>query len=554
MDLMSILADHGFGGNDLIPFFGDGSDGAFNPTGTESSTTQDATTGNYGTTSNLSAGATIINQFKTGSWGPETNVLLNSVSFNIASGNPAVGYLWDDRGNLLAQTPNGFSNNPLAFSTSVALQPNKTYYVGIRGTDGNVITVRQGQTTSNKAVTIGGVTLTLATDGFTHYGNVSPGVCPINGNTWSTIFFTLNVTVKTKTVYAFPSTQDGPPVVKQFTSINIPSGVFVTVSNRCKGLIMLCQGDITVDGTISMDGMAALADPTDMANNPPYAVIDYAKYTKYPLQTSKQKVIVIGPGGRGGDGGDGGSGSTTNSISCPGGKGGAGTPGTWWGGGRGGGGGGGGASYGTSQFASGGNGGDGAYTGTGTPGSSVNTTGTNAVNGNNGSGGAGGGGGASATSASGIATSGAGGSANGAGGGGGGGGADATSTTSPTASPGASSSGGAGGLILIIAKGNVTINSSGRLSAKGSPGANGGDAYVLGSGYAGGGGGGGGSGGGIIAILAKGAITNSGTTDVSGGVGGLGGNGNYGNSPYQYLNGQNGKNGGSGTVQLVQLS
>lgn len=73
---------------------------------------------------------------------------------------------------------------------------------------------------------------------------------------------------------------------------------------------------------------------------------------------------------------------------------------------------------------------------------------------------------------------------------------------------------GTGGILFIICKGNVTINSGGLVSANGR---NGG-----GNTYAGQGMSGGGSGGGHISIIHGGTYANSGTVQASGGSGGLG--------------------------------
>ena len=45
---------------------------------------------------------------------------------------------------------------------------------------------------------------------------------------------------------------DGDMVVKQYTSINIDAGDTVTVDQPCRGLMILCQGDCTINGTLSM--------------------------------------------------------------------------------------------------------------------------------------------------------------------------------------------------------------------------------------------------------------------------------------------------------------
>ena len=58
----------------------------------------------------------------------------------------------------------------------------------------------------------------------------------------------------------YPVTQDGDAVVKQYSSITINAGDTVTVDNRCKGLIIYCKGDCTIDGTLSMTEKGAKSD------------------------------------------------------------------------------------------------------------------------------------------------------------------------------------------------------------------------------------------------------------------------------------------------------
>lgn len=55
------------------------------------------------------------------------------------------------------------------------------------------------------------------------------------------------------------SVLNGGVVVKQYKSINIPSGTTITVSNPCQGLILYSQGDVIIDGTIDMSKKAGIA-------------------------------------------------------------------------------------------------------------------------------------------------------------------------------------------------------------------------------------------------------------------------------------------------------
>lgn len=51
---------------------------------------------------------------------------------------------------------------------------------------------------------------------------------------------------------SFTSTTDGPTIYKYFNNVTINAGHVVTVSNRCKGLVMYCAGDCIIDGTLTM--------------------------------------------------------------------------------------------------------------------------------------------------------------------------------------------------------------------------------------------------------------------------------------------------------------
>ena len=53
------------------------------------------------------------------------------------------------------------------------------------------------------------------------------------------------------------STTDGAPIIKNFTDLTINSGVTLSVSNRCRGLIIYCSGNCVINGTISMDSKGA---------------------------------------------------------------------------------------------------------------------------------------------------------------------------------------------------------------------------------------------------------------------------------------------------------
>lgn len=68
------------------------------------------------------------------------------------------------------------------------------------------------------------------------------------------------------------STTDGDVVVKNYTDLTINSGHSVTMSNRCRGLIVYVSGNCIIGGTLSMTGRGASADPTTAGSSDGHAV------------------------------------------------------------------------------------------------------------------------------------------------------------------------------------------------------------------------------------------------------------------------------------------
>lgn len=66
----------------------------------------------------------------------------------------------------------------------------------------------------------------------------------------------------TYTVQNKNGSYDGDMVVKQYTSVTINAGDTVTTDQPCRGMFIFCQGNMTVDGTLSMSLRGASADPT----------------------------------------------------------------------------------------------------------------------------------------------------------------------------------------------------------------------------------------------------------------------------------------------------
>ena len=284
------------------------------------------------------------------------------------------------------------------------------------------------------------------------------------------------------------STTDGDMIVLNYASLTIDAGATLSVTNRCKGLLIYVAGDFVLNGTISMTAKGAYVNAeaagvsatglripmlksgsvetlsaADFAGAGAAAIAAMANQVGIDANGKIYKIERQGaPGGSGIDG-NGVAGSSAANKS-----------------------GGGGSGSGTNM-----NGGNGNY------GSCFGA-------GSGGGGGINGSGGQSAT-----AWSGPGGNGGSAGGGycsGGGAG-------NPKGAYGDYD--GVGGTIIIIVGGDVTIGNLGVISSNGK---NGGHGDFCTYGY----GGGGGSGGGIVLILHSGSYTNNGSITVNGGIGGVG--------------------------------
>lgn len=307
------------------------------------------------------------------------------------------------------------------------------------------------------------------------------------------------------------SDNHGEIVVKQYKTCVINSGVTVTTSNPCRGLVFLCTGDLTVDGTLTMTGKGggvgnkstefnySIADTSLSFNTSsnggsgvqswnfsPSGSVWYPRYRQnIPIRNPVVGVSQNVNGIAGIFSCGGGGGGITGNSSCPtggafGGSGGIGGSGSLFAGGGGGGGG-------AGAYCSSGGGGHNAIF-------EIGGRGGGAPIGGGGGGGAG-------------SPAGAGGS------GGGGGGAGTVGGT------------GVGGLLIIIVRGNVTI--TGTISSNGLNGGGGGgsapapNSPSFGSG-------GGSSGGGRLIIVYGGTYSNTGTVQANGGAAGSGTSGGAG--------------------------
>ena len=266
-------------------------------------------------------------------------------------------------------------------------------------------------------------------------------------------------------------------VEMNYTSITIEAGGTLTTSDPNAGLVLRCQGDCTIHGTIDQSGKAPKTNPDSTY--------------QYPEE------LQCGAGGNGGAGA---------SVGSAGGAGGTGMAARAYGGGYGGGGGGG------SGLRLGGAGGSVDAVTILTPDSEmfVGGGGTPQNNGTPGTNGGGGGGGGERYSGTWYAQ-GAGGTGPGAAGG-------AGQSNRGNGGGGAGNLGG--GVLMLYAGGTFFLD--GTIDCSGKGGGAGGSSNASSGGSAGGGGGGGG-GGGSIYIVHNGVKTVNGTLAVHGGAGGAGG-------------------------------
>ena len=324
------------------------------------------------------------------------------------------------------------------------------------------------------------------------------------------------------------STQDGDMIVKNYGNLTVDVGKTLTVANRCRGLLLYVDGDLTVNGKISMMARGCHANPADsgVTSDTPVAPGDghavnasgiqipfltatdidtlaiafegcgtdaYALNTAYASLVGKTGKLISFPR----VGASGGAGIVT-AVSA-GNNGTAGTSNKTGGGGSGGSGNGAGASA---------DGGKGTCFGGGVgSGGDFNST-MSAVSDHGGVGG--------------IGDNGAGAFC--------GGGAGNPGGVAP--GTGVDGEDGTGGLLIIICSGTVTIGASAYIQSNGK---NGGACGTASQGS------GAGAGGGAILIAHKGTYTNNGTVEALGGVGGDNGS-------------NDGGDGGAGAITTLQIT
>ena len=298
------------------------------------------------------------------------------------------------------------------------------------------------------------------------------------------------------------SKENGDIIVKNFQNLTINSGVLFSPLRACRGMVIYCTGDLTVNGTISMTGKGGgvgskIASPIGFATSTDsrYDLVDGTLYFNNfsssvvggrgipthwnwapsgSLWFSNYKIRVPLSGSVAGGGPNS---AGTAGIFCCGGGGGGGVsqPGGTSAGGSGGRG---------TIFTGGGGGGGGSYAGAAGSAGTFEAGGTGGFGPNPGTPNGSGGGGAGTPAAPGF------------------GGAGNT---------------GVGGLLILIVRGNITIN--GTVSSNGATGGVG----TRPTSFAGGGGGG--SGGGRIIIIYGSTYSNIGSIVANGGNGGAGASG-----------------------------
>jgi hypothetical protein len=333
------------------------------------------------------------------------------------------------------------------------------------------------------------------------------------------------------------STLDGDMVVKNYNDLTISTGATLSVSNRCRGLILYVKGNLVVSGTISMTAKGCKANPADTtitANTPVLpsdgnavpvtgAIVRRKKAGQTSTNTDSNLFYGFGNDAKNSEanqsvllsngqvwtiqrtGGTGGTGATTVGGQVFGNNGGSGTGMS-----------GGGASGGVRNLGGGqadsGSGGNGTCFSGGSASGGALSVGAVVAS-------------TSASNYAGVGTNAVQSGSVGTGQTGGGAGNNGGSG----ANGGNAGENGTGGTLIIFVRGNITINGTGSILARGK---NGGGGTIAG------GGGGGASGGGNILILHGGTLSNSGTISASGGTGGT-------------ISGSSsdGGNGGAGSVQ-----
>ncbi|MCD9025737.1 LamG domain-containing protein [Cohnella silvisoli] len=234
----------------LTNYFGDGSDGAFNPATVLSTGT---TAPNGGTVANLwdGVGGTT---FTTGSLSSASEQTLLTIDFGVNFNS----YAYIQQFTLFLSTiSTGAARNLVLYRStdnatwvqvgtpqSITTSAANPFFSGINST------FRYWQI----RLAAGGSTCTLTCQGI-----------GINSTSQPTIW---NIT--------FPVTTHSGICIKQFSSLTLPSGYTMITDNPCRGLIIYCQGNADISGTIDMSQKAGLAPNGEMI---PMLITKKAQYS-----------------------------------------------------------------------------------------------------------------------------------------------------------------------------------------------------------------------------------------------------------------------------------
>ena len=139
----------------------------------------------------------------------------------------------------------------------------------------------------------------------------------------------------------FTTTNDQDVLVKNYKNLTISTGHTVTVSNRCKGLLIYVGGDCVINGTLTMTGKGAnsIGSVAHYVYQAKGFMGSYVPMFFFPVSSSTGYIPIYPQGAAGGGAGTNGTAATYGQTGGGGGgsTGGSGNFGTSWSGGSGGG-------------------------------------------------------------------------------------------------------------------------------------------------------------------------------------------------------------------------
>ena len=131
---------------------------------------------------------------------------------------------------------------------------------------------------------------TKHTPGLYYFGDNSDGAGNFSGSI---------TTLRTRISASFASTQDGVPVIKNFSSLFISRSVVISPTRRCRGMLIFVDGDATISGSISMTARGAKftgSEASFSVLNPPY-LGDYWSTQLFPSASYLSRVFAVGAAG-----------------------------------------------------------------------------------------------------------------------------------------------------------------------------------------------------------------------------------------------------------------